>query len=156
MSGPLPKDPALRRRTNKPATRAVLCGWKRRVPPLPKLNEGEAAPRMWHALTRAWWRDVWRSPMASAFLTQDLHGLYILARLVDDFWTHPSKELAAEIRLQRQCFGLTPIDRRRLDWQVEEDGTEDAKRAFPAAAAAPPPACEPIEDPRKLLRVVGA
>jgi hypothetical protein len=57
--------------------------------------------------------------MAAEFLQADIHGLYILAELVDRFWAEPNKELAAEIRLQRQCFGLTPIDRRRLQWEVE-------------------------------------
>lgn len=163
MGGPLPKDPALKQRRNRPSTSAELSGGKkRRVPALPKLletvGEGEDARevlREWHPLTRAWWRDVWRSPMADAFLASDQHGLFILARLVDAYWRNPSKELAAEIRLQRQCFGLTPIDRRRLDWKV--DGDEPERKTRPSAAAElPPPAAEPIEDPRKVLRVLSA
>jgi hypothetical protein len=30
------------------------------------------------------------------------------------------KEMANEIRLQRQCFGLTPLDRMRLQWETEK------------------------------------
>ncbi len=88
--------------------------------------------------------------MAGEFLQVDVHGLYVLAELVDAFWQEPSKELAAEIRLQRQCFGLTPVDRRRLQWEVErvEEATSRRQRRRPAAA-------EPIEDPRKALRIVG-
>jgi len=56
--------------------------------------------------------------MAGEYLESDVHGLYLLAELVDQFWTAPTKELAAEIRLQRQCYGLSPIDRRRLQWEV--------------------------------------
>jgi len=88
--------------------------------------------------------------MAGEFLQVDIHGLFVLAELIDEFWSEPSKELAAEIRLQRQCFGLTPVDRRRLQWEVER--VEEAatrrqrKRREPA---------EPIDDPRKALRVVG-
>lgn len=60
--------------------------------------------------------------MAPEFLKADRHGLFALAVLVDDFWTSDSRkermQLMAEIRQQRVCFGLTPIDRRRLQWEV--------------------------------------
>lgn len=144
MPGPLPKDPTLRRRRNTTATRATLPasgGKRRRMPPLP-------ADREWQPQTRDWWRDVWRSPMAVEFLQADVHGLFVLAALVDRFWTEPTAALAAEIRLQRQCFGLTPIDRRRLQWEVER--VEAVTRKKPAAQPAPAPA----DDPRKLLSVV--
>ena len=122
MPGPVPKNPALRQRRNKSATRAELTTDeepRKRAPQLPRGRE-------WHRLTRAWWREVWRSPMAEEFLASDVHGLYILAELVDQFWMMPATGLATEIRLQRQCFGLTPIDRRRLQWEVTraEDATK--------------------------------
>jgi hypothetical protein len=84
--------------------------------------------------------------MAAEFVQADVHGLYMLAVLVDQFWHLPVKELAAEIRLQRQCFGLTPIDRRRLQWEVErvEDATRKKRTPRPVT---------PVEDPRKALRV---
>lgn len=164
MSGPLPKNPAIRQRTNKSATATSLPaeGQKRlRVPPLPKLMvRDEADPAVereheWHALTRAWWREVWRSPMAGEYLKIDTHGLYRLAVLVDDFWRAPSRELAAEIRLQQQCFGLSPIDRRRLQWEVEREPQAPRKNEPPAATAATAadPA-RPIDDPRRALRIV--
>lgn len=115
MAGPPPKDPALRQRRNRTTTSATLPAEEepaRAGPPqLPR-------SRKWNRLTRSWWRDVWRSPMAGEYLESDVHGLYLLAELVDQFWTAPTKELAAEIRLQRQCYGLSPIDRRRLQWEV--------------------------------------
>lgn len=86
----------------------------------------------WHPLTLLWWRDVWRSPMATEFLQADRHGLYRLAVLVDAFWRTEDPRLAAEIRLQAQCFGLTPIDRRRLQWEMSD---EDAKEKAAAMAA---------------------
>jgi len=49
--------------------------------------------------------------MAREYLDSDRHGLFLLAALADQFWTDPSPTLAAEIRMQRQCFGLSPIDR---------------------------------------------
>jgi hypothetical protein len=100
----------------------------------------------WHRLTRAWWRDVWHSPMAEQFLEADRHALFRLALLVDLFWRGPSKELAAEIRLEQQAFGLTPIDRRRLQWTVEEDDRRKPRTA-PALAQSQD------EDPRKILQM---
>jgi hypothetical protein len=111
----------------------------RRVPALPSYRE-------WHELTVAWWHDTWRSPMAAEFLTADVHGLYVLADLIDQFWTAPDVKLAAEIRQQRQCFGLTPLDRRRLEWQIER--AETGKRKPPT------PRPEPGADPRSLLAAV--
>ncbi len=156
MPGPLPKDPAVRQRMNKSATNATLrtdADKKQRIPKLPKITEnvegvGEVS-RDWHPLTRQWWRDVWRSPMAPEFLQADIHALYRLAALVDKFWNEPNKDLAAEIRLEQQCFGLTPIDRRRLQWTVEkaEEASRKTKRRAMAEA-------EPIDDPRSVLRVV--
>jgi len=87
---------------------------------MPKRAEGEAD---WHPMTVAWWRDVWHSPMAAEYVQADLHGLSRLAVLIDAFWLEPSTALASEIRLEQQAFGLTPIDRRRLEWQVAQ--TED-------------------------------
>jgi hypothetical protein len=100
-------------------------------------------------MTLAWWKDVWRSPMAKEFVRADIHGLYVLAELVDAFWQHPTKEMAGEIRLQRQCFGLTPIDRRRLQWEVERVQAAARDKSKRKAPTKPP-----VEDPRKMLRVV--
>ena len=98
-------------------------------------------------MTVAWWRDIWASPMAPEFLKADVHGLYLLAELVDRFWLEPSVALAAEIRHHRMAFGLTPIDRRRLQWEVERAETATRKR----------PAIRPQTgaDPRERLRMVG-
>ena len=41
-----------------------------------------------------------------------------MAMLVEMFAREPSRDLAAELRLQAARFGLSPIDRRRLDWEV--------------------------------------
>lgn len=143
MPTPL-KDPALRRRRNHATTAATLpseeVSRRRRVPPLPKDRE-------WHPLTRAWWRDAWKSPPAAEWLEIDLHSLLILAVLLDRFWNLPNISLAAEIRQQEARFGLTPVDRRRLEWQVER--TEATERRV----AAPKPLA-PIDDPRAALSVL--
>ena len=133
-------------------------GKKRRVPALPRLRTPDKEHPLengkaheWHPLTRAWWRDVWRSPMASEFVQADTHGLYRLAMLIDKFWNNPDYTLSAEIRLEQQCFGLTPIDRRRLQWSVEkaEEATCKTQRRVMAETA-------PIDDPRTVLHVVNA
>lgn len=144
MRGPNPKDPALRQRRNKASTRATLtiAGEERtQAPRLPKREEGKP----WHALTRAWWRDVWHSPMSREYLDADIHGLYRLAALVERFWTAPSETLDARICAQEQRFGLSPLDRRRLEWIVERAETEKKRRPLPTKAA---------DDPRKLFSVV--
>src|SRR3990172_6247841 len=92
----MPKPSSLRQRRNKVSTRATLLApdYSQRIaPPLPKRGR-----RRWHAMTAAWWDDVWRSPMAPEFLQADVHGLYVLAELVDAFWRAPTIALAAEIR----------------------------------------------------------
>ncbi len=124
MPGPLPKDPAIRQHRIKRSTRAIL--------PV-EANPIEQAPRLpahplgedWHAMTRRWWKDVWDSPMAAEYLRADAHGLFQLAVLRDAFWKSPSVDLSREIRMMSQLFGLSPIDRRRLEWQVAQ--SEEAK-----------------------------
>lgn len=134
MPGPDPKPSSTRARRNKTSTAATLVanpGLK--APPLPGEN--------WHSMTESWWGDVWSSPMAPEFDGSDKHGLFMLARLVDAFWVCPDpklcKELAAEIRQQGQRFGLSPIDRRRLQWEIEhtEEAQDQGKRRRAAAAA---------------------
>lgn len=139
---PLPKDARTRRRRNRTATAAKLIALptgKAPAPPLPDI-------RSWRPETVEWWQDVWASPMAPEFLPSDTHGLVVLALLVDDFFHEPSPKLAAEIRLQRQCFGLTPIDRRRLQWQVDRGEEAEERRASRAATPR-----RRRTDPRKAL-----
>jgi hypothetical protein len=110
----MPKTSGTRARRNHANVRKLTALPLNRsgTPPLPK-------NRKWHSLTKAWWDEIWDSPMAGEYEDSDVNELYLLAALVDEFWTEPTTSLAAEIRLQRQCFGLTPIDRRRLQWEIE-------------------------------------
>ncbi len=122
MKGRPPKKNPARR--NKGSTKAELStGTKVKAPKLPT--------GVWHPLARQWWKDIWASPMATEFLTADHHALFRLAKLIDDYWMAESpsarKELAGEIRLQQQAFGLTPFDRRRLEWTIETTEREKAK-----------------------------
>lgn len=142
----LPKRNPARR--NKSATRATLTAVHDvEAPELPPSHD-------WHPMTLAWWTDIWASPMAPEYDDSDRHGLFILAMLVDAFWTVPSQALAAEIRLQRQCFGLSPIDRRRLQWEIERtDEAQDRGRRRRTASSGGS-AKRPAADPRGVLRAV--
>ena len=115
----------------------------------------ERAETPWHPQTEQWWADIWASPMAPEFERSDVHGLFMLAALVDAYWYEESPRgraiLAAEIRLQRQCFGLTPIDRRRLQWTIEK--TEEAQDRGKRRRAKTGKPSEPPVDPRQVLRL---
>lgn len=155
MPGPPPKDPRLRQRRNKASTAATLGGGeqpvavKRLAPELPKRRKDE---RPWHAETLAFWREVWASPMAAEFIACDVPGLVNVARLQDSV-NYGDLTSLAELRLQRQCFGLTPLDRRRLQWETERGETAERRRAEQKRAPLPQPSSK--NDPRKVLRMVG-
>jgi len=85
--------------------------------------------------------------MAAEYLDSDVHGLHRLAVLVDEFWNEPTPKLAGEIRLQQQAFGLTPLDRRRLEWSIEQVEGASSRRKKQAAHRP----SEPSSDPRSVL-----
>lgn len=159
------KDPSVRRRRNTASTASTLhtptaAEARKRTPALPKLIDPMTeGPVEWHAAVRAWWRDVWASPMSGQWHSSDEHGLIVLALLMQDFHTARSasarKEAATEIRLQRQSFGLTPYDRRRLEWTIAtaEDATERGARRGRRTTEDKPAAekTDPTEDPRLVL-----
>jgi hypothetical protein len=148
--GPPPKPAATRQRRNHAAGGATLteqgpgpAAAPDGPPALPKRGR-----RKWHALTEAWWADVWASPMAAEYLQSDVHGLYVLAELVNQFWRDPSVALSVELRLRGQGYGLSPLDRRRLEWEVSR---AEATRRVPGGATTRKP---PAGDPRRFLQVV--
>ncbi len=144
------KDPTARARVNRASTaRTLSVGTKVAAPDLPE--------REWHPLTLAWWADVWASPMAAEFLTVDVHRLVMIAALVDDFWVAGSpsarRDAATEVRLQSVAFGLTPYDRRRLEWTIEQtDEARDRGRQRRERQGVKQPT--PCKDPRRALRAV--
>ena len=82
-----------------------------------------------------------------------MHGLARLAMIIDDFYQSGNPKLLAEIRLQEARFGLSPIDRSRLQWEVQK-GEEAERRRRPKAAAQSQDEDAPAADPRNVLRVV--
>lgn len=118
------------------------------MPPLPKLGK-------WHPRVLEWWESVWTSPMAGEYLEADKQRLYRIAVLQHDFWTCGDRaerlRIAAEIAKQELPLGLTPIDRRRLQWEVEkaEEAVEKTERRRQRRAPA-----DPSKDPRNVLKIV--
>ena len=88
---------------------------------------------------RRWWRTVWTSPMAVVYLPVDRLALERGARLVDALAVEPDAKLTAELRHLEDRFGLSPLARRRLMWEVDQASER---------AAAPP------RKPRRDLRAV--
>lgn len=130
------KHTTARARRNTASTAATLGnGVIAIVPELPERPQefdadGNVTVEGWHSATLDWWADMWASPMAVEYHSSDKHALFVLAVLVDYFWRAPSTKLASEIRLQRVAFGLTPYDRRRLEWTIEtaEEAKEHGKK----------------------------
>lgn len=152
MPGPAPKPAHLRQRRNKKSTAAKLPPpeqvERRRAPTLPNPDGRE-----WHRLTVDWWKRVWHSPMAQEYLPTDVDGLARLAVIVDDYHKAETpkerRELMQEIRLQEARFGLSPVDRARLHWEVQKG--EEAQQRRRSERTAP---SEQAADPRRILRAV--
>jgi hypothetical protein len=105
--------------------------------------------RVWHPLTVTAWEHAWSSPMSSQWLETDADAIGRLALLWDEFYKRPSVDALKEIRLQSPAFGLSPLDRSRLQWEVEKgSAAEDRLNKRHQARENPV-----VGDPRKLLRM---
>ena len=159
MPGPAPKHASARRRTNKIPGAAKIqrlqpVSGKVKFPPLPKTRrDGDE----WHPDTIKRWKAVHTSPMASEYDESDFFGLLDLAHLWDRAHKADSDNLAlkmqAEIRMSEQRFGLSPLDRRRLSWEIERGEAAEVKtrqrRNQQAVKSAESKPDEP--DPRQIL-----
>ena len=145
--GPPPKPAHLRQRTNKKAgANTIEAPDKPKIPAIPNPDA-----RAWHVLTVASWTRAWQSPMASQWLETDVDALGRLAVLWDEFYQKPEPKVMSEIRLQEQRFGLSPLDRSRLQWEVSRAAEGEQARARREAAQAK--RRTGTDDPR-LLRMV--
>ena len=117
---PRPRAKAKRGAKKKPRART------RKAPPCTTCEGTGILP--WHHLTQIWWRRLWASPMGPEYLESDLDELYVFAALRDALWQAggADKELAGEVRLWGARFGSTPIDRRKLQWEVEREAEQQA------------------------------
>jgi hypothetical protein len=116
MASPIPKSAATRQRTNRTTTAATLEAAPATRIDLPQLS------RQWHRMTLSWWETVWASPLVAEWVDADVPGLVALARLVDAFWTSDQADapkIHAEIRMASREFGLSPLSRRSLQWEIK-------------------------------------
>lgn len=144
--GPAPKPARLRQRTNHKAGSATLVALKR--PSIRDIPNPDA--RIWHPLTLAAWKHAWASPMASQWLPSDADALGRVALLWDEFYKAPDSKVLAEIRLQEQRFGLSPLDRSRLQWEVGRGEEAEQKQRRRQDA----PKRTGTSDPRAMLMAV--
>jgi hypothetical protein len=125
MSGPPPKPPGSRRRRNK-APEPVLLPKEPRKRKVPALT----AERDLLPTTRAWWKTVWSSPVAEQYLDADVPALARLAGLVDRAARGEGGYRAlVEIRLLEDRFGLNPVARRRLQWELKQASSPERERS---------------------------
>lgn len=145
------KDASVRARRNTASTSSTLVASTNPVPAMP---EGPT----WHPETARWWDDVWSSPMSPEWDESDEHNVILCALLYNDIWLAETakerKDAAGEFRLQRKDLGLTPYDRRRLEWSIESaDEARDRGRQR-RARQEPKKPVEGAADPRAILRAV--
>jgi hypothetical protein len=86
----------------------------------------------WHPKVVVWWKDAWTSPMAKEWLASDVSGVFSrLVELWQDFWM--AKDAQLRERLSKAItpleteLGMTPIARRRLQWEVEKGETAEER-----------------------------
>jgi hypothetical protein len=148
-----PKHPSTRARRNKDSTRAILIPVAgRAIPPMPN-------NRSWRPESVSWWDAVWSSPMRQEFVDADLEVITRMLMLNEAIFEafeagdlRLMVNLQAEMRQQEMRFGLTPIDRRRLQWTIEQGEAAEEKttqRRKARAAKSGPKAVQ--SDPRELL-----
>lgn len=149
-----PKHPSARQRRNKtPGARKltpVVNPGLVEIPPIP-------GDREWHPMTLRKWEAIHRSPMFAEYDETDIEGLIALAHLWDDFWWADSPsarvKLQTEIRMNEVRYGLSPIDRRRLSWEIDrgEEAEANVQERRNRKVVRETPSEEEEVDPRALL-----
>ena len=115
MGGRTPKPRGTQRKKGS-AQGAELPAEGRRgpVPELPRADEFLAS-------TRDWWEGTWRSPMATVYQEADVPTLVRLARFIDlEARGQADGIVRTEIRQLEDRFGLSPLARRRLQWEIAQ------------------------------------
>src|SRR5690349_981646 len=126
--GPAPKPSHLRQRTNvKSGASVIEAPISAEIPPLVHPNGAD-----WHPFTLRAWREFSDPAVCSQWLQTDITGLEMLASCYDAYYKTGNLEHLKEIRLQRQQFGLTPLDRSRLQWEIKRGEDAERQRVPPA------------------------
>lgn len=139
MPGPHPKEPEKRARGNKTSTATTLSlVVDHEVPELPDPEDWLARPVIdgreigfddkpvdWSPAVKKWWITIWSSPMSNEFHpsdTEQLHLACFYLHQVTNPYIKMAERLAAAAK-HESCvrnFGLTPMSRRSLQWQIEQ------------------------------------
>lgn len=125
-------DPEKRVSRHEPMspTQDLERGLKVKAPALP-------GARKFSAQTRAWYK-VWaESEQAQQFLQTDWQRLWMLASLVEVFYTDPDPKIKhkmmGEVRLSEKELGATAESRLRLRWRMAENAAKDERQERTAA-----------------------
>jgi hypothetical protein len=130
---PTPKPPGQRTRPN-----ARQKDWQK----LPAAGREGAAPELPNAAqigkpARDWWTAVWSSPMATVYLDADVPALVRAARLVaKEASGKASATELGELRQLEDRYGLSPLARRRLQWEIEQAKADEKSPAVVPHSAA--------------------
>jgi hypothetical protein len=148
MSGPPPKAAGTRARRNKTSTATVLHLVESTESTWELPTRGDLAT--WEPLAVRFWSDVVAQLLPSGQLVPtDFAELYALTDLIHRRWSEDGGvRYSSEIRLAGQRFGITPLDRRRLQWEVEKvEAAVDARKS----RRRPTPVGRAKSDPRSAL-----
>lgn len=148
MPGPMPKDPQTKSRGKKASTKAVISAVvDHDVPPLPDpafwlsrpmINGVEVTvgdddkPVDWSPAVKKWWDTIWSSPMSNEFHESDTAQLELACFYLHQV-TNPYIKMAERLTAASKyesCvrnFGLTPMSRRSLQWEIEKVTDAQAK-----------------------------
>ena len=169
MPGPHPKEATKRARGNKASTKAVLSAVvDHEVPEMPDpadwlsrpfINGQEVTvgdddkPVDWSRAVKKWWVTIWSSPMSNEFHESDTAQLDLACfylHQVTNPYIKMAERLAAAAKYEAcvRNFGLTPMSRRSLQWEIEkvEDAKAKSRRRNTDPAADEPKAH--VADPR--------
>lgn len=116
---PVAKPAHQRQRQNRSVAKATI-----EASPAKRLDLAELLPEnALHRMTLWTWNVWWASPLTAEWVDADVPDLVDVALLVDAFWTadDPIKraKIHAEMRMAMQQFGLTPMSRRSLQWEIK-------------------------------------
>lgn len=161
--GPLPKDPAMRKRKNRPPETEKLQtqseAAKNKIPAMPE----RAGKKKWDPMVRRWWETIWKSPMAAKWLPSDVAGILPHLCMLHQFAAEAKTpngllSVMSAIKQQEARLGLSPSDRQRLRWEVpdEEPTAEEAaaRRPWEEDDAEPEPGAPAVKDPRSALTTI--
>jgi hypothetical protein len=135
MIGRPPKHPAVRQRRNKVSTAAKI--------ELQGLKKGTLPPGEWSPFAREMWEAIWKSPLSGEYAQEDYYALVIAFHGLEAFLKEPSVQGSVAVLRALSPFGLTPFDRRRLNWTIK--APEPAKRERAVTSS------RPMADPRDAL-----